>query len=463
MLHRTGRSALGAILAVGLLTGSSPSIAAPDGGTQVWAARYKPGRGTPIDVVVSPDGAHVYVTGNSFNPTSHSDYVTVAYDAVTGAQEWASRFDGVSGGDDTVAGLAVSPDGTRVFVTGASRGPHYSFDYVTIAYVAATGAEAWAARFNGPAAQDDGARAIGVSPDGARLFVTGSTATLSRFYDYATLAYDTASGAQLWVRRYDGPGERSFDIPVALGVASDGRRVFVTGSAAGSSREDFATVAYDAISGARLWASRYNSHGNLYDTPRALAVSPNGERVFITGDSEAFAAADWATVAYAADTGARLWARRFDGGAHGNDFAHSIVLGPDGTHVYVTGSSFGPSTSEDYATVAYSAASGASLWVRRYNGPGNGADGAFSLAPSSDGRLIFATGSSYGVASFDYATLAYDALSGATMWKARYDGPVSGYDAAWAIVASPTGPWCYVTGQSYGTGPDFATVAYRST
>ena len=86
-----------------------------------------------------------------------ADYATVAYDAATGAQRWASRYNGPANRDDFALSVAVSPDGATVFVTGASFGGrnraccNSDWDYATVAYDAATGAQRWASRYNGPA------------------------------------------------------------------------------------------------------------------------------------------------------------------------------------------------------------------------------------------------------------------------------------------------------------------------
>jgi hypothetical protein len=71
--------------------------------------------------------------------------------------------------------------------------------------------------------------------------------------------------------------------------------------------------------------------------------------------------------------------------------------------VFVTGYSAGYNTSLDYATVAYDGTTGTERWVTRYNGPGNGDDGAYALGVGRHGGTVFVTGYSAGSnASFDY-------------------------------------------------------------
>src|SRR5439155_20644358 len=137
--------------------------------SQLWISTYN-GTGDTGDtaraVGVSPDGAAVYVTGGSDGGRGN-DYATVSYDAVSGHQRWASRYDGDGGWDQAYA-LAVSPDGGAVYVTGSSFGGHSGDDYATIAYDAVTGKALWTARYAPATGGDDAAFAIGVSPDGSR-------------------------------------------------------------------------------------------------------------------------------------------------------------------------------------------------------------------------------------------------------------------------------------------------------
>jgi len=199
----------------------------------------------------------------------------------------------------------------------------------------------WKARYDGPGNNTDGATALGVRPDGKRLFVTGYSVDPTTSYDYATVAYDAATGRQRWVARYNPAAN---DLANALAVSPDGATVIVTGqSFHQSSRYDYATVAYDAASGKRRWVARYNGPGNGDDVAYALGVSPDGARVSVTGYGSA-STLDYATVAYGAKTGMRRWTARYKGSGNGDDGAFALGVSPDGGKVFVTGYSIGPKT-----------------------------------------------------------------------------------------------------------------------
>ncbi len=273
--------------------------------------------------------------------------------AVPGAQLWVKRYNGPGNGLDQARSVAASPGGGMVFVTGSSRGTRSGEDYATAAYSAATGARLWVKRYNGPGNGADRAFSVAVSPGGSTVFVTGSSDGTTSGRDYATVAYSAATGAQLWARRYNGPANRD-DGAASVAVSPGRGKVFVTGQSTGAtSREDYATVAYSAATGARLWTRRYNGPGNSFDGAAFLAVGPGGNTVFVTGESiGATSGPDYATIAYGSATGARLWARRYNG-PNGSDVAHSVAVSPTGGTVFVTGDSFGVTSGWDYATVAY--------------------------------------------------------------------------------------------------------------
>ncbi|MGD0700523.1 MAG: hypothetical protein ABSA02_11635 [Trebonia sp.] len=325
-------------------------------GAQLWARRYDDGLGADSDseaaeVAVSPNGSTVFVTGTSLSTTKGNDYATIAYNAATGAQRWAARYNGVDGAN-YVRAVAVSPNGKTVIVTGASGGANDSYDYATVAYNAVTGAQQWAKRYNGahPGGISRGANSVAVS--GSTVFVTGSSIGTNDRYDYATVAYNAVTGAQRWAKRYDSPGSGDGQAYSAA-VSPSGGTVFVTGYTDTSSTTagyDYTTIAYKAATGAQLWAARYNGTANFTDEAFQLAVAPGGGTVYVTGESAGgmFDGWGWATVAYNAGTGARRWVHRYDG--DGGARAFSVAVSPTTGNVFATGYS---GESGDYATIAY--------------------------------------------------------------------------------------------------------------
>ena len=69
---------------------------------------------------VSPDGSDA-VRDRPCGREVDDDYATVAYDAATGSQLWVAWYEAPTNGQDGAAELVVSPDGSEVFVTGNSQ------------------------------------------------------------------------------------------------------------------------------------------------------------------------------------------------------------------------------------------------------------------------------------------------------------------------------------------------------
>jgi sugar lactone lactonase YvrE len=298
-------------------------------------------------IAVSADGSVVAIVGNS---GYFSSMTTVGYDLATGTQLWTVSIQ--DGGFEVTTGKAIvaSPDGHTFFSTGYAYNGN-SEEYMTEAITVATGKKEWAARYNSPNTGYDESLAIAVSPDASRVFVTGCSGGVYCIgTSYGTVAYDAHSGKTLWIRTYNGGAHA---IPKAIGVSPDSSKVFVTGTVGGNTAENYGTIAYDAATGTPLWSATYDGPSADRDYANALGVSPDGARVYVTGGSVGPTKQDYGTVAYDAITGAEIWVERYDGPTAGTDVATALAVGPDGT-VFVTGQSSGIGTFSDYATVAYS-------------------------------------------------------------------------------------------------------------
>jgi len=210
---------------------------------------------------------------------------------------------------------------------------------------------------------------------------------------------------------------------------------------------------------AQQWVARYNGPGNSGDYARSIALDGSGN-VYVTGYSTGTGTnEDYCTIKYNS-SGDTLWVRRYDGPGNNYDYAYSIVVDGSG-NVYVTGGSSGNGTSLDYCTIKYNS-SGVQQWVARYNGPGNGSDAARSITLDGSGN-VYVTGGSYGSGTgYDYCTIKYNS-SGVQQWVAIYNGPANYHDYAYSIALDGSGN-VYVTGYSYGNvaGYDYCTIKYNS-
>jgi WD40 repeat protein len=370
-------------------------------GKQLWLERYqgtrshpRGGAGVP-NITVSPDGATVYVAG--YLPRgAHNDYLVIAYDAATGAQHWVATplpYGSIA----QYRAVAVSPDSKTVYITGRLDffGGIATKSYDTIALNAATGATIWKTNTKFPAHVFHSITSIALSPDGATVFVSGSS---------GTVAYDAATGAQLWLDAYKQVYDR---FQVSLAVSPDSATVYVTGgsNAPGSGSPHYWTAALSAATGAQQWQATYRGPDSGAGTT-AIALSPDGSAVYVTGSAkQASGLNEYATIGYDAATGHQLWLANYST-ANVNDNATSLAVSQDGSTVYVTGTSIaGTNTPADYATVAYNATSGAQLWSARYTVTG-AQNNAAGVVVSGGNAIVTGTSGPFGGRT-QFATVAY--------------------------------------------------------
>jgi len=383
----------------------------------------------------------------------------VAYDSGTGAKVWEN-------GAGSGRSVAVSPEGHVVFVIKPIRATGGTWDFSTAAFDTATGKPLWARHYNGRANGDDRPAALAVSPGGSTVFVTGTSQGKTSGRDYATVAYSALTGKQLWASRYNGHG-RGADIAVAMTVSPRGGAVFVTGTSSGrNSGSDFATVAYAAATGASLWTKRYDQ-ANRLDAASSVAASPDGRRVFVTGASDGRRfGLDFATVAYAAATGSPLWVRRYHAPADRDDMPVAVLVSPrGGGTVVVSGGSRG-NGNNDYVSVGYSTLTGRTRWVSRFHRDFQ-PEFPEAAAISPDGRSFYLTGSVFpggggGEEPADALTVAAKIATGAVSWS-NVVTPTSHDAIGRSVAVSPDSGTVYIVLQNFTTvAKDFATVAFKA-
>jgi uncharacterized delta-60 repeat protein len=189
-VYLTGYSRSGS----GIGTEDYATIKYNSAGVQQWVARYN-GTGNNDDranSLVYDSYGNVYVTGQSIGSGVGYDYATIKYNN-SGVQQWVARYNGPGNGYDYAYSIAIDGSG-NIYVTGESPEIVTNSDYATIKYNN-SGVQQWAARYNGPGNSDDVARSLAVDGSG-NVYVTGYSRSGLNFgtEDYATIKYSQPVG-----------------------------------------------------------------------------------------------------------------------------------------------------------------------------------------------------------------------------------------------------------------------------
>ena len=249
---------------------------------------------------------------------------TLSYQGM--AREGVDGIDGLEGGGM----IAVSPDGTNVYVTGQSDDAIVGFSRD-----AQTGAHAYlGALFDkvGGVGGIDGARAIAIDSRGNHVYVAGTVDDAIAFF-----SRDAATGGLTFEEAYfnSAPTIFGMDNPVSMAMSPDGERLFVT------AQNDDSLVVFlrDDRSGELSFQRAYydaNAGIDGLEGANSVAVAPDNSKIYVTGywdNSLAVFSED-------SKTKGLVQQQLFIDGNNGVDGLFtptSVVVSPDGENVYTTG------------------------------------------------------------------------------------------------------------------------------
>jgi hypothetical protein len=356
-----------------------------------------------------------------------------------------------------------------VFVTGYV----YSGDEtqgVTLGFDAATGEQRWLRSFPGSAYD------MAATPDGRRVFVTGAqlvkTPTGTRV-DGVTIAYDGATGAPVWARSVTDPEWHAYGIVNhRIATNADGSRVVVAASR--TLREgpsmgitvSLVVTTYDgaakpdpAAEGTAISQADYPTYGVL---PAGLVLNRKGNRAYLNEWSNEYGT-QVLTIGVDTNRGRVLWSHRFAGVNGYATFSfpwyyQPIALSPDEQTVYVAGyEGYVNGTVSGFDLAAIWADTGFRKWEQaRTSGNTTVCWGCGpSITVSREGQIVMA-GRQPAVFAYQSAAYGFNPNGGLLWTRVFRDGRTATWNA---LTPAPDANRVYIAGSA---GTYTATATDRS-
>ncbi len=451
------------------------------GGAPLWQARYSgpagyPGTNKIASIAAGASG--VAITGQSWNG-SVFECATMKYDP-QGTMLWpqVKRY---TDGPAPCFGKVVKMDAAGNVIVAASASNGLDLDIYMAKYAAASGAQLWASTFDG--LDSDEPKCMALDGEG-NVYVTGYSTTQSGHYDFYTARHDGATGTPLWRSIFDS-GNGNTDITAesdAIALDPVGGAVFVTGYKITGGITSFETLKYKSDNGEVIWQGLFNGTAGKNSRPVGLGLTTAGD-VLVGGWADT-AATNLDYVALKYDRGVlnpptRLTAQALSGTSVGltwtrnslnedgfrierctlfacTEFAEITTVGPGVTSYTDTGRE--KDTYYSYRVRAYSGTSGTSpysnvaqaittsvpalppAWSYLYDGLAGSDDFAAAIAVGPDNNPVVAgashdyfPGYSSGNLTWDYLTIKLDRNSHLPLWLERYDDPTSASDVATCV------------------------------
>lgn len=296
--------------------------------------------------IAADSAGNAFVVGRQYNGIHLDDILVMKLAAADGEILWSDLFGGADDQYDSGWSVVVGPDDHPV-VTGITGNADGTANFLTRKLANSNGAEVWTRSIPGALNNvEQRAGWLAVCDDGD-VVMANRTWTATTSYDVVVHRYDAVDGATVWTKQYNSSGTTADDPRNML--RDEAGDILVVGVRAGN----YMVLKFAQTDGSLAWSAGYNGPPGWYDTADCVLEGPAGE-VIVSGFSTG-ATTDWdvATVGFAPEDGAQLWAERYDAGDSLSDEGTCIAVGPIGD-LYVVGYGYDIVTGSDLLTLRYS-------------------------------------------------------------------------------------------------------------
>ena len=389
------------------------------GGAEIWRAEINGTGSFGAAQAVAFDGSgDVFAAGSVVNTGTGSDFAVVKLAGATGAVIWRKEINGTANAGDGATSVTVDASGD-VIAAGVLQNGSSSYDFAVVKLAGATGAEIWRKEINGTANSIDQASFVTVDAAGD-VIAGGYLENAGTSYDFAVVKLTGATGAEIWRKQINGTDTAASDQAFSVVVDTAGD-VIAAGTLTNTGTfTDFIVVKLSGGSGSEIWRNEIDSPGNLFDLAYSVAVDTSGD-VIAAGRFSNGSTPDFAVVKLAGAGGAELWRTEIDGTAGG--FEEVLAVSIDGANdVIAAGYLLNASSSEDFAVVKFSGATGTEIWRNEIDGTAAGVDRASSVTLDGSGNVVAAGYLQNAGTDSDFSVVKLSATAGTEMWRAELDG-----------------------------------------
>jgi DNA-binding beta-propeller fold protein YncE len=277
---------------------------------------------TPEEVFFKPDGTKMYVIGslgddvNEYNLSTAWDISTASY----------VQLFSVAAQDNSPRGVFFKPDGTKMYMLGATSDAVYQYDLSTAWDLSSASYSYPTTRYFSVAAQEASPNALFFKPDGTKMYVAGGSGDEVNEYDLST-AWDisTASYVQLF-----SVAAQELN-PVGLFFKPDGTKMYVLGSVGDDVNEYSLSTAWDISTASYVQLFSVAAQDT---NPTGIFFKPDGTKMYVSGDAGDDINEYDLSTAWNVTTASYL--QNFSVVAQDN-WPNALFFKPDGTKMYVLG------------------------------------------------------------------------------------------------------------------------------